>query len=175
MSSYMGTHPEAAHHSSNAVEVSCFCFKCMGILHYMFHKITILKEMHLCIYLHMCMHAHLCPALCDHIDCSLPGSSIHGIFQARILEWVFISSSRAFFPTQGLNPCLLLLLHWQTDSLPLSPLRTLKQTQERQVSLIIFCFLKVFLMWTIFEIFIEFVTTQLLWFFGTQACRILAP
>jgi len=33
-----------------------------------------------------------CPTLCDHIDCSLSGSSIHGIFQARILEWVAISS-----------------------------------------------------------------------------------
>ena len=32
--------------------------------------------------------------LCDHIDCSLPGFSIHGIFQARILEWVAISFSR---------------------------------------------------------------------------------
>jgi len=36
----------------------------------------------------------LCPTLCDPIDCSLPGSSIHGIFQARILEWVAISFSR---------------------------------------------------------------------------------
>ena len=35
-----------------------------------------------------------CPTLCDPIDCSLPGSSIHGIFQARILEWVAISFSR---------------------------------------------------------------------------------
>ena len=32
--------------------------------------------------------------LCDHMDCSLPGSFIHGIFQARILEWVAISFSR---------------------------------------------------------------------------------
>ena len=38
--------------------------------------------------------AQLCPTLCDPMDCSLPGSSIHGIFQARILEWVPISSSR---------------------------------------------------------------------------------
>ena len=30
----------------------------------------------------------LCPTLCDPMDCSLPGSSIHGIFQARVLEWV---------------------------------------------------------------------------------------
>ena len=35
-----------------------------------------------------------CPALCDPMDCGLPGSSIHGIFQARVLEWVAISFSR---------------------------------------------------------------------------------
>ena len=35
-----------------------------------------------------------CLILCDHMDCSLPGSSIHGISQARILEWVAISFSR---------------------------------------------------------------------------------
>ena len=35
-----------------------------------------------------------CPTLCDPMDCSLPGSSIHGILQARILEWVAISFSR---------------------------------------------------------------------------------
>ena len=33
-----------------------------------------------------------CPTLCDPMDCSSPGSSVHGIFQARILEWVAISS-----------------------------------------------------------------------------------
>ena len=38
--------------------------------------------------------AQLCLTLCDPMDCSLPGSSIHGIFQARILEWVVISFSR---------------------------------------------------------------------------------
>ena len=36
----------------------------------------------------------LCQTLCNPMDCSLPGSSVHGIFQARILEWVAISSSR---------------------------------------------------------------------------------
>ena len=35
-----------------------------------------------------------CSTLCDPVDCSLPGSSVHGIFQARILEWVAISFSR---------------------------------------------------------------------------------
>ena len=34
------------------------------------------------------------PTLCDPVDCSLPGSSIHEIFQARILKWVAISFSR---------------------------------------------------------------------------------
>ena len=33
----------------------------------------------------------MCPTLCDPIDCSLPGSSVHGIFQARVLEWIAIS------------------------------------------------------------------------------------
>ena len=38
--------------------------------------------------------AKLCPTLCDPMDCSPPGSSIPEIFQAGILEWVAISSSR---------------------------------------------------------------------------------
>ena len=38
--------------------------------------------------------AQLCPTLCNAMDCSLPGFSIHEIFQARILEWVTISFSK---------------------------------------------------------------------------------
>ena len=38
--------------------------------------------------------AQPCPTLCDLIDCSLPCSFVHGIFQARVLEWVAISFSR---------------------------------------------------------------------------------
>ena len=37
--------------------------------------------------------AQLCPTLPDPMDCSLPGSSIHGIFQARVLEWGAIAFS----------------------------------------------------------------------------------
>ena len=40
--------------------------------------------------------AQSCPTLCNIMDCSLPGPSVHGILQARILEWVAIPSSRAF-------------------------------------------------------------------------------
>ena len=41
--------------------------------------------------------ARSCLAFWDTVDCSLPGSSVHGILQARILEWVVISFSRGFF------------------------------------------------------------------------------
>ena len=40
---------------------------------------------------------HLCPTLCDRMDCSLPGSSVHRILQARRLEWVAIPFSRGSF------------------------------------------------------------------------------
>ena len=38
--------------------------------------------------------AQLCPTLCDPMDCSPPGFSVHGIFQARVLKWVTISFSK---------------------------------------------------------------------------------
>ena len=47
------------------------------------------------------------------IDCNLSGSSVHGIFQARILECGAISYSRGIFTTQGSNLSLLNLLLWQ--------------------------------------------------------------
>ena len=50
--------------------------------------------------------AQSCPTLCDHVDCSPPGSSVHEILQARILEWVAIPFSGGIFPTQGWNPAL---------------------------------------------------------------------
>ena len=53
------------------------------------------------------------------MDCSPPDSSVHGILQARTLEWVAISFSRGIFPAQGSNMYLLGLLHWQADFLPL--------------------------------------------------------
>ena len=44
-----------------------------------------------------------CPTLWDSMDCSLPGSSIHGIFHARILEWIALPSSRDL-PDPGIEP-----------------------------------------------------------------------
>ena len=57
--------------------------------------------------------------LCDYMDCSPQVFSVHGIFQARILEWVAISRGSSW--TQGLNLCLLCHLHWQVSSLPVAP------------------------------------------------------
>ena len=51
------------------------------------------------------------PALCDPMDCSPPGSSVCGILQAKMLEWVAMFSSRGSF--QSRNQTLLHLLHWQ--------------------------------------------------------------
>ena len=63
----------------------------------------------LCMYIYTHMHTHVsiyvctqtlpicaqaCPTLCDPVDCSLPGCSVHGILQAIILEWLAVSFSR---------------------------------------------------------------------------------
>ena len=50
--------------------------------------------------------AQWCPTLCEPMDCSLPGSSLHGILQARVLEWVAISFSKGSSRPGGLNPGL---------------------------------------------------------------------
>ena len=49
--------------------------------------------------------AQLCPTLCEPIDCSTPGSSVHGIFQARVLEWVAIAFCPSPTPQVYSNSC----------------------------------------------------------------------
>ena len=57
------------------------------------------KDMCVCVCVCVCMLIALfCPILCDPVDCSPPGPSVHEILQARILEKVAISSSRGFSP-----------------------------------------------------------------------------
>ena len=69
----------------------------------------------------MLLFCHLvtksCPTLCDPMNCGPPGSSVHGIFQARKPEWVAIPFSRGSCGPQGSN---LHLLHRQAGSLTLS-------------------------------------------------------
>ena len=61
----------------------------------------------------LCVTAQSCSTLCDPMDCSLLGFSLHGIFQARILEWVAISFFRG--PSQPRD--WIRFLHWQADFL----------------------------------------------------------
>ena len=60
----------------------------------------------------------LCLTLCDPMDCRPPGSSVHGILQKRILEWVAIPFLRGSSQLKRSNPSL---LHLQADSLPSEP------------------------------------------------------
>ena len=71
-----------------------------------------------------CVHAkslQSCLTLCDPMDCSPPGSSVHGVLQARIPGVGCQALLQGIFQTQGWNSHLLLLLHWQVGSLPLAP------------------------------------------------------
>ena len=66
----------------------------------------------------MCSVIQSCPTLRDPMDCSPSGSSVRGIFQARILEWVAIFYSRGSSQSRD-QTYVLGLPHWQEDSLPL--------------------------------------------------------
>ena len=69
---------------------------------------------------HVHAHTQSCSTLCDPMDYSPPGSSVHGTSQARILEWVAMPSS-GDLPDPGIKPTsLYVYLQWQADSLPLA-------------------------------------------------------
>ena len=75
-----------------------------------------------------CVYAKLlqsCLALCDPMDCSPPGSSVHGIFQARTLEWVAMPSS-GDLPGPEVEPVSLETPALQADSFLLSHQGTLR-------------------------------------------------
>ena len=75
----------------------------------------------------LCSVAQLCPTLCDRIDCSPPVAP-HGIFQARILEWAAISSSRgSFWPSDQTQPALADWLF--TTELPGKPMHATSRPQ----------------------------------------------
>ena len=83
----------------------------------------LLHVLHTCICMCTCVVvvivsvAQLCSALCDPMDCSPPGSSVHGILQARILEWVAFPSP-GDLPDPGIKPRSPAL---QAESLPSEP------------------------------------------------------
>ena len=55
--------------------------------------------------------AQSCLTLCDPMDCSLPGSSVHGIFQARVLEWGAIAFSVSIYRKYLLSTYQMAVLH----------------------------------------------------------------
>ena len=70
------------------------------------------------------MHAQLlqlCPTLCNTMDYSLPGSSVHGISPGNNTGVGCPALLQGIFPSQGLNPHLLHVLHWEAGSFPLVP------------------------------------------------------
>ena len=73
----------------NNLTIFCFYFFLLYIIVILFSHLSI----YIYIYLYVREVAQSCPTLCDPMDCSLPGSSVHGIFQAIVLEWIAISFS----------------------------------------------------------------------------------
>ena len=70
----------------------------------------------------------LCLTLCDPMDCSLPGSSVHGVSQARILGWGGLSfPSPGHLPDPGIEPAS---PAWQVNSLPLNHQGSPKHVQK---------------------------------------------
>ena len=69
----------------------------------------------------MCLVAQSCLTLCDPMDCSLPGSSVHEDSPGKNIGVDRHSLLQEIFPTQGSNSHPLSLLHWQAGSLPLVP------------------------------------------------------
>ena len=83
------------------------------------------KQISIYLYAKKCVCAkslQSCLALCEPMGCSLPGSCVHGILQARILEWAAVPSSRGSSrPRDRTSVSYVCLLHWQAGSLPLAP------------------------------------------------------
>ena len=76
-----------------------------------------------CVYVCVCSADQSYLTLCDPAYYNPSGSSVHGIFQARILEWAPFPPSEKL-SDWGSNLNFLSLLHWQVDSVPLSHLRS---------------------------------------------------
>ena len=84
-------------------------------------KLSTIGQVFVCVHVCACMLSHFSHAdsLHDPMDCSLPASSVYGILQARILEWVTMPSSRDL-PNPGIKPMSPAAPALQMDSLPLS-------------------------------------------------------
>ena len=75
------------------VRPTCPCIGRQSLNHKTAREVPLLKS-EIFISTLLCLVAQSCLTLCNPVDCSLPGSSVHGVLQARILEWVPMPSSR---------------------------------------------------------------------------------
>ena len=110
----LGRAPKEGNLGANTKWMAVYCWK---------KKKKIFKKWHWCFLpleegMHTCSVTHLCPALHDLMDSNPTGSSVHGIFQVRVLEWVAISYSRGIFLLKDRTPisCIgrRILYHWAT-------------------------------------------------------------
>ena len=107
------------------------------------HELILLNDLKLTLFspvcitscLHMCVLPQSCPTLCDPVDCSLPGFSIHGISQAKILELVAISFSRGSSWPRDRSwvfslSCMgqWILYHWATLKAPITSFSSVTQS-----------------------------------------------
>ena len=92
----------------------------LHIYKYHFKYIYIHIHIYTTLYVYICV-LQLCPTLCDLMDGSLSGSSVHGDSPGKNTGVDCHALLQGIFPTQGSNPCLLYLLLWQAASLPLAP------------------------------------------------------
>ena len=100
-------------HQISSVVVSCLWLMTNLICEPRLDLLQQILRMDVCV-----LVSQSCPTLCNPMNCSLPGPSVHGILQGRILEWVAMPFSRE--SSRGSN---LGLLHQQADSLPSEPPR----------------------------------------------------
>ena len=84
---------------------------------------------------HACFVFQSYLTLCNPLGCSLPGSSVQGTFQTRILEWVAIFLLQGIFLTQGLNLHLLCFLHCRQILYPLRHQGSSLRDSQRQFPL----------------------------------------
>ena len=94
----------------------------------------------------LCLVAQLCLTLCNCMNCSPTGSSVHGIFQVRILKWVTIPFSRGSFQPRSNSG----LLHWRQFLYPLCDHRITPAHSGFSQS-VIFCLCNSFVLLSIFN------------------------
>ena len=103
---------------SEAPFPSWFCSAYFCIFPVTSHILPWVKVSSILVCVCVCVYTQSCPTLCDSMHCSPPGSSVHVIFQERILKWVAISSSRgSSYPREWTHVSCIsrwILYHWAT-------------------------------------------------------------